>query len=169
MDLPVWASTLIATAISTVVTTAVSLFVKHSIQKHLDAKDEQMKELEEFQHKQRKQERKDEMTEIVSESLKPIINRIDKVSDAVDKIQGDRKLERDATVVTMRVKMMELHDVYMERGYCDTHEKATWDELYKRYKALGGNHFLEYVDEYKKDIDKLPDSQRQKKSNKAKE
>lgn len=125
MDLPVWASTLIATAISTVVTTAVSLFVKHSIQKHLDAKDEQMKELEEFQHKQRKQERKDEMTEIVSESLKPIINRIDKVSDAVDKIQGDRKLERDATVVTMRVKMMELHDAYMERGYCDTHEKAT--------------------------------------------
>lgn len=140
--------------------------MKHSIQKHLDMKDANMKDLEEFKHKERKQERCKEMTEIVTESLKPIVSRIDSLSDKVSLIQDDRKLEKEATVVTMRVKMMELHDTYIKRGYCNSHEKATWDELYKRYKALGGNHFLEYVDEYKKDIDKLPDAPKQAKTKK---
>lgn len=125
MDLPVWASTLITAAISTLITTVISLTVKWSIQKHLDKKDEQMEQLEQYKHDQRKKERQEEMTAIVSESIKPLITRIDEIDNKVSVIQGDRKLERDATVVTMRVKMMELRDIYCKRGYCDSHEKAT--------------------------------------------
>lgn len=158
MDLPVWVSTLITAALSTIITTVISLTVKRSIQKHLDRKDEEMEQLEQYRHAQRKKERKDEMTQIVKESLKPVISRIDDLDTKVSEIQDERKIEREATVVTMRIKMMELRDNYCERGYCDSHEKATWDELYHRYKALGGNHFIEYVDEYKKDIHSLPDS-----------
>lgn len=97
------------------------------------------------------------MTEIVKNSIKPLEDRIGIMNEKVDSIQKDRKLERDATVVTMRIKMMELRDIYVSRGYCDSHEKATWDELYNRYKDLGGNHFLEYVNQYKKEIHDLPD------------
>ena len=168
MDLPVWASTLITAAISTIITTVISLTVKWSIQKHLDKKDEEMEQLEQFKHDQRKKERQQEMTEIVKKSMEPIIKRIDEVDEKVTVIQGDRKLEREATVVTMRVKMMELRDAYCKRGYCDSHEKATWDELYHRYKALGGNHFLEYVDQYKEEIHNLPEKKIAKKVNKEK-
>ena len=168
MDLPVWASTLITAAISTIITTVISLTVKWSIQKHLDKKDEEMEQLEQFKHDQRKKERQEEMIEIVKKSIEPIITRIDEVDEKVTVIQGDRKLERDATVVTMRVKMMELREVYCKRGYCDSHEKATWDELYHRYKALGGNHFLEYVDQYKEEIHNLPEKKIAKKVNKEK-
>lgn len=170
MDLPVWASTLITAAISTIITTVISLTVKWSIQKHLDKKDEQMEQLEQYKHDQRKKERQQEMTEIVKASIEPVIKRIDEVDDKVTIIQSDRKLEREATTVTMRVKMMELRDVYVKRGYCDSHEKATWDELYHRYKNLGGNHFLEYVDQYKEEIhnlpDKLPEKTKKKESKK---
>lgn len=158
MDLPVWASTLITAAISTIITTIISLTVKWSIQKHLDKKDEQMEQLEQYKHGQRKKERQEEMSEIVTASLKPIINRIDDIDQKVTIIQYDRQLERDATIVTMRIKMMELRDMYCKRGYCDSHEKATWDELYHRYEKLGGNHFSEYVNQYKEEIHNLPDS-----------
>lgn len=84
-----------------------------------------MEQLEQFKHDQRKKERQEEMIEIVKKSIEPIITRIDEVDEKVTVIQGDRKLERDATVVTMRVKMMELREVYCKRGYCDSHEKAT--------------------------------------------
>lgn len=125
MDLPVWASALITTAISTIVTTVISLTVKWSIQKHLDKKDEQMEQLEQYKHDQRKKERQEEMSEIVKKSLTPVINRIDEIDDKVTVIQEDRKLEREATIVTMRIKMGELRDVYCKRGYCSSHEKAT--------------------------------------------
>lgn len=125
MDLPVWASALITTAISTIVTTVISLTVKWSIQKHLDRKDEEMEQLEQYKHDQRKKERQEEMSEIVKTSLTPVINRIDEIDTKVSEIQGERKLEKEATVVTMRVKMMELRDTYCKRGYCNSHEKAT--------------------------------------------
>ena len=41
-------------------------------------------------------------------------------------------------------------------GYASTSEKANWNELYSSYKKLGGNHFREYVDEWKKEMNQLP-------------
>lgn len=156
-DLPTWAYALFTTIVSGALSTLVGLLIKNAAQKKFDAQAKKNQEYEELKHKQRKQERKDEMAEIVDEALKPVIERIDKLEGKVDDIQKDRQLEKDGTVVTMRIKLMELHDLYMKRGWCSTHEKATWEELFSKYKALGGNHFKEYVNVYHDDVKALPD------------
>lgn len=156
-DLPTWAYALFTTIVSGALSTLVGLLIKNAAQKKFDAQAKKTQEYEELKHKQRKEERKKEISEVVDEALIPVIDRIDDIDKKVDNIQKDRQKEKDATVVTMRIKMMELRDVYVKRGWCDSHEKATWNELYNRYRDLGGNHFLEYVDNYKKEIEKLPD------------
>lgn len=155
-DLPTWAYALFTTIVSGALSTLVGLLIKNAAQKKFDAQTKKNQEYEELKHKQRTRERREEMSEIVDEALKPVVARIDGLEKKVDIIQKDRELEKNATVVTMRVKMMELHDIYVKRGWCDSHEKSTWEELYSRYKDLGGNHFLEYVNVYKADIEKLP-------------
>lgn len=155
-DIPTWAYALFTTIVSGALSTLVGLLIKNAAQKKFDAQNKKNQEYEELKHRQRKQERKEEMLEIVDSAVKPIAERIDILGEKVENIQIEREKEKRATVVTMRVKMMELHDIYMKRGWCDSHEKSTWEELYNRYKELGGNHFLEYVDLYKAEIEKLP-------------
>lgn len=92
------------------------LFIKNAAQKKFDAQNKKNIEYEELKHEQRKQERRKEMTDIVDSALKPVVDQIEKVESKVDKIQEERVLEKNATVVTMRIKMMELHDIYKKRG-----------------------------------------------------
>lgn len=159
-DLPTWAYALFTTLISGALSTLVGLLIKNAAQKKFDLQTKKNQEYEELKHNRRREERKKEISEVVDVALAPVMERIDEVDKKVDLIQKDRKRERDATIVTMRVKMMELHDIYVKRGWCDSHEKATWKELYNKYKDLGGNHFLEYVDVYREEIEKLPDVKR---------
>lgn len=124
-DLPTWAYALFTTLVSGALSTLVGLLIKNAAQKKFDAQAKKNQEYEELKHDRHRQERKAEMSEIVDEALKPVVDRIDSLEKKVDIIQKDRELEKNATVVTMRVKMMELHDIYMKRGWCDSHEKST--------------------------------------------
>lgn len=162
-DLPTWAYALFTTLVSGALSTIVGVFIKNSAQKRFEKEAEKNKKYEAAIEKDKSQKRQEEIKKIVEESIQPIMNRIDDMDKTVKNIQKDKVKEMNATVVTMRVKMMELHDNYVKRGYCDSHEKATWLELYNKYKDLGGNHFIEYVDEYRKDIEKLPDTKPTKK------
>ncbi len=94
----------------------VGLLIKNAAQKKFDAQAKKTAELDELRHEKRKLERKKEISEVVEASIEPVVKRIDNLEKKVDDIQKDRKLEKNATVVTMRVKMMELHDIYMKRG-----------------------------------------------------
>lgn len=156
-QLPLWLNTLITAAISALATTIVSLVLKYSITHHLNKRDKKLEELEALKHEARERERKKEMIGVFDDSIKPVVEKVDRLDNKVDQIYKDQKLDKQATIVTMRVKMMELHDRYMERGYCNSGEKSTWHELYNKYKELGGNHFREYVDQYKTEIEMLPD------------
>lgn len=131
--------------------------MKWTIQKHLDKKDQEQLRLEQYEHDIHKKERQKEMAEIVGESLQPLVKRMDAIDSKITRIQEDREIEHEATTTTMRVKMMELRDIYVKRGYCNSHEKATLDELYHKYTKMGGNHFAEYVDAYMEDVHRLPD------------
>ena len=157
-DLPTWANTLIIAAISAAVTAVVGFVIERAMKRHFDERDKK----EQDTHEKRRAERKKEIGEVVSDAIKPINERLDEVDRKIDKIQEDLKLDREGTVVQMRVTMMDLYKKYTKQGYADTHEKATWDELYNRYKQLGGNHFAEYIDRYKSDIEKLPDVKKSK-------
>lgn len=167
-DLPAWASTLIMAAVSCVITTIIGFCIKYSIQKKIDERSRLTAENEELKHKQRKAERKAEMKEIVDEALKPIDERLDDVEEKLNSVDNTLYLDKKATITQIRVTMMGLHDRYMKEGYVGEHEKQTWLELYQNYKALGGNHFREYVDGLKKDVEELPSEKPVKRTTKKK-
>lgn len=52
--------------------------------------------------------------------------------------------------------MQRLKDDFVERGYADDFDKLTFDELYKSYTELGGNHLAERVDSWKEIVKDLP-------------
>lgn len=146
----------IGALLAIVLSVSIPTIVKRHLQKYLDEKDAKNAELEQLRHEKRRVERKSEIREIVLEGVKPIQDHVVELDAKVDDIKESLRKGQEASVVQMRVTMMELHDRYMKQGYANVHDKSTWDELYSRYSELGGNHFSEYVNRYKEDIDKLP-------------
>jgi hypothetical protein len=52
--------------------------------------------------------------------------------------------------------MKAILDDCREKGFASTGTKGNWHELYSTYKSLGGNHFKEYVDAWKEELEELP-------------
>lgn len=145
----------------------IGLVIQHYIKKRLDRRDKEQQEnldkeakkqaeYEELRHQKRAAERKEELKEAITVALVPVKTKIDEVDTKLDTVTEDLNKDREATIVQMRVNMMNLHSLYKKQGWADTHQKATWNELYNNYKDLGGNHFAEYVDAYKESIENLP-------------
>lgn len=76
--------------------------------------------------------------------------------EQMDRIENKLTSNSEGTVTLLRDRMKCLKDEYEERGYAKDGDKANWKELYDSYKNLGGNHFREYVDQWKVTIEKLP-------------
>lgn len=76
--------------------------------------------------------------------------------EQMDRIENKLTSNSEGTVTLLRDRMKCLKDEYEERGYAKDGDKANWKELYDSYKNLGGNHFHEYVDQWKLTIEKLP-------------
>lgn len=93
--------------------------------------------------------------ESMQKALKPVEEKID---HRFDKIENSLELDKRATIVSLRANMKRLRDVYKKQGYADAGDKGIWNELYARYKDMGGNHFKEYVDQWKNEVNDLPDS-----------
>lgn len=158
-DIPNWAYALITTLVTGAFSTLVAFLVRHAIQRKLD----KVKNIEDKANEQVAYEKREEIKSLITESLTPVIENINSINEKIDTIRDENRKETKATVVTMRIKMNELYDFYTKRGYCDIHEKSTWNELYNEYKNLGGNHFDEYVNGWKSGIEKLPEVPHHKK------
>ena len=166
-DLPNWANSLLSAVFSLMIVGIIGLVIQHYIKKRLDRRDKEQQEnldkeakkqaeYEELRHQKRAAERKEELKEAITVALVPVKTKIDEVDTKLDTVTEDLNKDREATIVQMRVNMMNLHSLYKKQGWADTHQKATWNELYNNYKDLGGNHFAEYVDAYKESIENLP-------------
>lgn len=166
-DLPNWANSLLSAMFSLVIVGIIGLVVQHYIKKRLDRRDKEQQEklnqeakkqaeYEELRHQKRAAERKEEITEAIGVALSPVKKKIDEIDNKLDTVTEDLSKDREATIVQMRVNMMNLHSLYKKQGWADVHQKATWNELYNKYRELGGNHFAEYVDAYKDEIEELP-------------
>lgn len=166
-DLPNWANSLLSAVFSLVIVGIIGLVVQHYIKKRLNRRDKEQQEklnqeakkqaeYEELRHQKRAAERKEELKEAITVALVPVKTKIDEVDTKLDTVTEDLNKDREATIVQMRVNMMNLHSLYKKQGWADTHQKATWNELYNNYKDLGGNHFAEYIDAYKEAIENLP-------------
>lgn len=157
-DLPTWAYALISTIVSCALTTIVAFVIKRIIQKKADKQDHIL----ELAKKQEEYEKKEDIKSIITGSIKPVVQHIEKIDGKLDSLKNENDLENKATVIMIRLKLMELHEIYMNRGYCDSKERASWEELFIKYGELGGNHFKEYMDEFRKDIQHLPISKQKK-------
>lgn len=139
---------LISAIVSTIVTTSVGLVVKKSVEKRFDRKEAARTELEKLQEEKRRQERRDDVLQTLREELKPLIDKVDNMQKALN-------LDVEGTVTQLREFMKLSRDRFVEQGYISASDYASWHELYSTYKKLGGNHFREYVDAWKDDVESL--------------
>ena len=139
---------LISAIVSTIVTTSVGLVVKKSVEKRFDRKEAARTELEKLQEEKRRQERREDVLQTLHEELKPLIDKVDNMQKALN-------LDVEGTVTQLREFMKLSRDRFVEQGYISASDYASWHELYSTYKKLGGNHFREYVEAWKDDVESL--------------
>lgn len=140
------------TAITAIVSTVIKKVVENKLEASFQAHDTQLKEHDELMKIRADAEHQKRDEEI----LKAIRKEMAPVSEGISSIKQDLEADRAATVISIRSNMKQLRDKYLKQGFADTGDKATWNELYKNYSALGGNHFKEYVDQWKTEINNLP-------------
>ena len=96
-----------------------------------------------------KQEKQDEIREVIKEELKPVVKRLDMLSEDLEKnTKGNVTLLRDA--------MKNSLDSCRRQHYTRASDRANFNELYSAYKESGGNHFKEYVDQWKIEMESFP-------------
>lgn len=64
-----------------------------------------------------------------------------------------RSANSEGTKCLLRVKLIEYHNKYMEKGYIPSYALRNWVEMYEAYKRLGGNGMIEGMN---KEIHALP-------------
>ena len=119
--------------------------MKHKAQKRNDKEDKAEEEMEALKHKKYV----DELKTIITNANAPILAEI-------TAIRRDLSLNTKGTVTILRNDMKKSLDFCKDRGYATSSDKANWNELYTTYAELGGNHFREYVDVWKQEMDSLP-------------
>lgn len=97
----------------------------------------------------RKAERQAEIQEAVSNEINPIKN-------SISNIEGHLKDNNEGTVTLLRDRMKYALDECRIKGYASTSDKANFNEIYAAYAHLGGNHFKEYVDQWKLEMNSFP-------------
>lgn len=103
-----------------------------------------------------KKERQNEIREVIQEEIEPLKDAITDIGKKVDDVQKDARKLRFSMVTIDRIVMKIALDGYERQGYTSASDRAAWKELYDNYEGLGGNHFKEYVGEWKIRLEALP-------------
>ena len=78
--------------------------------------------------------------------LQLVINENRKLKKEKDEQSSQReKALENGVLCLLRAKMIEYHAKYMERGSITTHGLQIWLQMYKAYKALGGNGMIDHM------------------------
>ena len=93
---------------------------------------------------------------IIKDELQPLREDVSDIRLDMSEVKKQLTLDKEATVVQLRTTMKSKRDEFCSQGYVESSDKSNWIELYNRYRDMGGNHFAEYVDGWKQDIENLP-------------
>lgn len=137
---------------------------KHKAEKKNKQEDQQEAEVEDA----KKKALQDTVRGVFQEEMKPIETKLNSISVEIENIKNDLADNTIGTVTMLRDRMKAILDECRAEDYASTSTKANWHELYTTYKSLGGNHFKEYVDAWKEELDELPAIPPVKKSRKQK-
>jgi len=128
---------------------------------------ERMKHKAELRNRQ-EDARREELEQMEKEqylkSLRAIIREENApLREDIAEIKHCLALNTKGTVTMLRMDMKESLDSLNDKGFASSSDVANWKELYNVYKELGGNHFIEYVDAWKKEVEDLPPKKKSKK------
>lgn len=125
--------------------------------KHKADKKNQKEDADEQKAKEEAQKIKDMEEKQLLEKFRAIVREENApLSAKLETLENSLKLNTEGTVTILRSDMNRIKTELEERGYATDSEKGNWKQLYTTYGDLGGNHFKEYVDEWKTSIEKLP-------------
>ena len=117
---------------------------------------------ERMKHKAtRKNQEEDEIAELKHqkhlEELRAIIREENKdMKNDISSIKDNLALNTKGTVTILRNDMKKSLDYCKKQGYVSRSDKINWNELYSTYGELGGNHFKEFVNGWKEELEELP-------------
>ena len=117
--------------------------------KRFDKKQKEQEEIEALKEKKRVED----LMVLINGALD---NKLSPIATDISSVKCNLALNTEGTVTILRNDMKKSLDFYKDRGYASSNDKANWMELYTTYAKLGGNHFQEYVDQWKKEIEGLP-------------
>lgn len=100
-----------------------------------------------------KRQEQEELLRLINASLD---TKLAPIANDVTLIKSNLALNTEGTVTILRNDMKKSLDFYKDRGFASSNDKANWMELYTTYGKLGGNHFREYVDQWRKELESLP-------------
>ena len=146
--MPVWLTVILALGGSALITLIVNTIWRHSAAKIARIKELEKKAEDDARHEEERK-RQEEWENKVLAIIHPLAEKL-------DQIQEELKLNNSATTTSLRTDLMLLRDRYRDLGYASRNDKAAWNQLYNDYKELGGNHFKEYVDQWKEEVNNLP-------------
>jgi hypothetical protein len=109
---------------------------------------------------QARRERQEEIREVLREEIKLQLSSVHEeltfVKHELTSIKETVCLLKDSVIALDRIVMKVSLDLYKDRGYVSSSDRAAWNELFNNYCNLGGNHFKEYVNEWKHTLERIP-------------
>lgn len=143
---------IISVVITSIIGPVCLVLVNHKIKKG-EQQEERRQQDEERLREELRRERREEITQIVSNVIE---NKTKCLVEDVSEIKESLAINTTGTVTLLRDRMKCSLNYCRNQGYATTTDKANWNELYNTYKSLGGNHFREYVDAWKDEMNSLP-------------
>lgn len=107
-------------------------------------------------HAYDEQEQTEHLRTIIKDELRPVREDVSDIRLDISEVKKQLTLDKEATVVQLRTTMKSKRDEFCSQGYVESTDKSNWIELYNRYRDMGGNHFAEYVNGWKQDVENLP-------------
>ena len=116
------------------------------------------KELEREAKQKEEQDKLDALKQQQYENSLRSIIREENASLKADtkEIKKDLADNTKGTVTILRNDMKKSLDYCKKQGFASASDRANWHELYNTYGELGGNHFKEFVDAWKDELEALP-------------
>jgi len=157
--MPTWLTITIAVvgAIGTIlgilgITAYINERMKLKADKVAKKEEQDAKDLEELRH----QRYENDLRKIIRDEMLSVKTDISVINKNINQIRIDLSNNTVGTVTLLRDRMKDILDECSDQGFASTSDKANWSELYNTYEALGGNHFKEYVNGWKTEMEKLP-------------
>lgn len=97
------------------------------------------------------------LTSVVSAILVFILQSVIKENRALKQEREENnskreKAKEDGIRCLLRVRLIEYHAEYTEKGYISNHALQNWNDMYDSYHNLGGNHGVDHLNEEIKEL-----------------